>query len=73
MIAASWLNLVIGCESTDESRVAVEVWSGAAGDYELHHENGIYGMDRFARISKYVHFPWASGLPGRAGIQRRSC
>lgn len=59
--------LVMGFQSGDGWKVAVEVWSGAAGDFELHHEHGIYpDMERFARISKYVHFPWASGLPGRA-------
>ena len=43
------------------------MWSGSLGDFELHNENGIYPhMERFERISKYVHFPWASGLPGRA-------
>ena len=59
--------LILGCQSTSDNRLALEIWGAPAGDYELHHEDGLYpNMERFERISKYVHFPWASGLPGRA-------
>jgi hypothetical protein len=59
--------VVLAFQTSEEFHGAVEVWSGSVGDFELHHENGVYPhMDRFERISKYVHFPWASGLPGRA-------
>ena len=59
--------LFFAFHATEDFHAAVEVWSGSMGDFELHHESGIYPhMERFERISKYVHFPWASGLPGRA-------
>lgn len=48
-------------------RSACELWCPAAGSSELSLGEGWYhGLDRFGRISRNVHFPAGSGLPGRA-------
>ena len=33
--------LFFAFQSSEEHHAAVEVWSGACGDFELHHENGV--------------------------------
>ncbi|MEM6458202.1 MAG: GAF domain-containing protein [Planctomycetota bacterium] len=47
-------------------RGAVELWAGTKGRFELSLDQSYYaGLDRFARISRYVNFPKGSGLPGQ--------
>ncbi|MEM8737300.1 MAG: hypothetical protein AAGG38_02320 [Planctomycetota bacterium] len=44
---------------------AVELWAGTKGRFELSLDQSYYtGLERFARISRYVNFPKGSGLPG---------
>ena len=43
----------------------VELWAGQRGRFELGLSNAHHsGLERFARLSRFVNFPMGSGLPG---------
>lgn len=49
-----------------EPRFGLELWGGKAGRSELALTSSRYeGLDRFARVSRYVAFPKGAGLPGK--------
>ncbi len=59
--------LMLFFKLSDHAKGAAEIWCGREGTHELSMLDGHYaGLDQFAEISKYVHLPYGSGLPGRA-------
>ena len=59
--------LMLFFKLSEHAKGAAELWSGREGTHELSMLDGYYaGLDQFAQISKYVHLPYGSGLPGRA-------
>lgn len=66
--------LVLFFRGGDDACGAVELWSAGPGRFELaldecHHAGE--GLQRFARISRYVNFPQGAGLPGRVWESNR--
>lgn len=48
-----------------QAKAAVEIWVGEAGRYALTLDESYFpGLERFGFISRHVHFPIGSGLPG---------
>ncbi|MEM9882135.1 MAG: hypothetical protein AAF800_04370 [Planctomycetota bacterium] len=57
--------LVLYLRGGENHRGAAELWSGTKGRFELSLAGGYFsGLDRFARVSRYVNFPMGAGLPG---------
>ena len=56
-----------------DQKVAVELWSGLRGRFELSLGDAFHpGLERFARISRHVNFPRGAGLPGQCWESGRS-
>lgn len=51
----------------DGTKGAAEIWAGKEDSFELSLVDGFYsGLQRFGKISQYIHMPYGSGLPGMA-------
>ena len=51
----------------DSTKGAAEIWAGKKNAHELSLIDGFYsGLQRFGKISQYIHMPYGSGLPGMA-------
>lgn len=58
--------LVLGIAARG-GKAGLEVWGGREDSYELSLLDGVHpGLGTFASVSRHVHMPLGSGLPGRA-------
>lgn len=59
--------LHLGLQAAADTAVACEWWAAGEASPELSLHHGWYhGLTRFREISRQVHFPHGSGMPGRA-------
>ena len=58
--------VVLYLDTTNQSPLATELWTGRPGRSELCLSSSSYtSLDRFAKLSPHIAFPNGSGLPGR--------
>ena len=59
--------LVCFLRISNNTKGAAEIWAGKENAHELSLIDGFYsGLQRFGKISQYIHMPYGSGLPGMA-------
>jgi putative methionine-R-sulfoxide reductase with GAF domain len=59
--------LLMFFQNNGDAKGAVELWGSRPGTHELSLLDGYYvGLPQFSLISRYMHMPYGSGLPGLA-------
>ena len=58
--------VALGLKPSQHHAAALECWTGHHGTPELAIQESItWGLDRFAEMSQYFHFPIGAGIPGK--------